>query len=338
MLRGTRIIVFIAGACLAPWTLYGAEPALPQRTFQVAAEEIDDLKSVYATVRSKDVIQARVRTPGTITSLKVDKGDFVEPGQMLALVADPKIALKIKALDAQIVANTSRVETSRTELERAQELKTKGFSSQARVDQVQTAFDVATNDLKASQAERGVVETQVEEGKVLAPAAGRVLAVPVTEGAVVMSGESIATIAGNEFLLRMELPERHARFIKLGDVVHVGARGLSAREKPAAEGKVVKVYPEMQNGRVIADAEVPNLGNYFVGERILTSISAGKRKTYVIPRAFLTKRYGLDYVRLLDKDGHANDIVVQTGQEIAGAEPRVEVLAGLNDGDKLVQP
>ena len=53
-------------------------------------QEIDDLKSVYATVRSKDLIQARVRTPGTIASLKVDEGDSVEPGQVLALVGDPK--------------------------------------------------------------------------------------------------------------------------------------------------------------------------------------------------------------------------------------------------------
>jgi RND family efflux transporter MFP subunit len=317
-----------------------ADGAAQPGTFVVVSEQIDDRKSIYATVRSKDILQARVRTPGTIVSLRIDKGDHVEPGQLVALVVDPKIALKIRGLDAQIVANKSRLETARTELDRAQELKAKGFSSQARVDQAQTAFDVATNDLKASQAERSVVETQVDEGKVLAPAAGRVLAVPVTEGAVVMSGESIATIAGNEFLLRMELPERHARFIKPGDPVHAGARGLAGtNDKPGADGKVVKVYPEIQNGRVIADAEMPNLGNYFVGERILTSISAGTRKTFVVPRSYLTKRFGLDYARLLTPDGKTYDVVIQTGQEIAGgSEPRVEVLAGLAEGDKLVQP
>ena len=85
--------------------------------FAVSPQEIDDLKSVYATVRSKDLIQARVRTPGTIASLKVDEGDSVEPGQVLALVGDPKIALRIKALDARIVADESRLETAKTELD-----------------------------------------------------------------------------------------------------------------------------------------------------------------------------------------------------------------------------
>jgi hypothetical protein len=46
-----------------------------------------------------------------------------------------------------------------------------------------------------------------------------VLRVPVTIGTVVMPGESIATIAANAYLLRIEVPERHARFIRIGDPV-----------------------------------------------------------------------------------------------------------------------
>ena len=34
----------------------------------------------------------------------------------------------------------------------------------------------------------------------------------------------------------------------------------------------------MQNGRVIADVEIANLGNYFVGERALVRIAADKRQ------------------------------------------------------------
>jgi RND family efflux transporter MFP subunit len=301
-------------------------------------KEIDDLKSVYATVRSKDLTEARVRTPGTIASLKVDEGDPVEPGQVLALVADPKIALKIKALDAQIVAIQSRVETSKTELERSQELKLRGVAPQSRVDQAQTTYDVAVNDLKAAQAERSVVETQIEEGQVLAPSAGRVLKVPVTEGSVVLAGESIATIAANEYLLRLELPERHARFIKAGDPIRLGGRELGPEEKPLAEGRITQVYPELQTGRVVADAEVAGLGSYFVGERVLVWISAGKRKAFLVPPAYVFKRFGLDYVRLAGEDGNHTDVIVQAGRESRGANDRTEILAGVAQGDRLVRP
>ena len=104
-------VVFAATLVFAGFgTAFAAEDQTRGTTFTVALQDVDDLKSVYATVHSKDLIEARVRTPGTIASLKVVIGASVVPGQVMALVADPKIALKIRALDAQIVAIQSRME------------------------------------------------------------------------------------------------------------------------------------------------------------------------------------------------------------------------------------
>jgi hypothetical protein len=160
----------------------------------------------------------------------------------------------------------------------------------------------------------------------------------VTEGSVVMPGESIATIAANEYLLRLEVPERHARFIKTGDLVHLGGRGLGTSEDALVEGHITQVYPELTNGRVVADAEVPGLGSYFVGERVLVWISAGKRQAMIVPRRFVFKRFGLDYVRLSGSDGAISDAVVQTGRTGGAVQDAIEILAGLSIGDTLVQP
>lgn len=324
----------LAGSLGAMAAVAGAPPS----SFEVRPQEIDDLKSVFATVRSKDLIPARVRTPGTIDSLKVDEGDLVTQGEVLALVTDPKLALRLKALEARILADQSRLDTAKTELERARTLQERGFASQARVDQAQTAYDVAVNELKSAQAERSVVETERQEGEVLAPTSGRVLKVPVTVGSVVLAGESIATIAANGYLLRLELPERHARFIKAGDVVRLGARGLGPDVAPLAEGRISQVYPQIESGRVVADAEVPDLGNYFVGERVLVWISAGRRQAYVVPRDFVFRRFGLDYVRLQREDGSVGDVVVQAGRGEPGEEGTIEILAGVDAGDRLVRP
>ncbi len=312
---------------------------LPAATFKVTEQDVDDLKAVFATVRSKDRIDARVRTPGTVVSLKIDEGAHVEPGQVLAIIADPKIALKIKALEAQIVGLESRVATAKLDYDRSEQLRQRGVTAQARVDQLKTAYDLAANELKSARAEHQVAEEQISEGQVLAPAAGRVLKVPVTTGTVMMAGESVATIAANLYLLRLELPERHARFIKKGDPVKIGARGLSPDQQVIGEGRIVQVYPELQSGRVLADAEVPNLGDYFVGERTLVWISAGQRKTIVIPASFTYRRFGLDYVRVQRNDREVNDIVVQLGQPalIVNGGDGVEILAGLVAGDTIVR-
>jgi multidrug efflux pump subunit AcrA (membrane-fusion protein) len=232
------------------------------------------------------------------------------------------------------------VESAKADLDRAEALRERGVVAQSRLDQMKTAFDVATNDKKAAEAERDVVERQAEEGQVLAPAAGRVLQVPVTEGSVVLQGESVATIAANGYLLRLELPERHARFMSKGDTVKVGARGLSPDRGIIGQGHITQVYPELQSGRVIADADAPGLGNYFVGERTLVWISAGKRTTIIVPRSYVFQRYGLDYARVAQANGPTLDVVVQLGRPVAqgGDIASVEVLSGLKPGDTLVQP
>ncbi len=317
-----------------------AAPSAAAATFIAKPAVVKDLKSVYATVRSRDLTQARVRTPGTITTLKVDEGDLVKTGQILAQVADPKIALQIKAVEARIVAAQSRVETAKAELDRATALRAKGVSPQARVDQAQTAYDVAINDVKAARAELSVTRTQIEEGDVLAPADGRVLKVPVTDGSVVMAGESIATIAANAFLLRLELPERQARAITVGDPIRVGSRSLGAGNGKLTGGRITQVYPELQNGRVLADAEAEGLESFYIGERILVWISAGEREAIVVPDRFVFNRYGVDFVRVAEGNGMANDVVVQTGQRHTGDDgtEQIEVLSGLSAGDTLVQP
>ena len=164
----------------------------------------------------------------------------------------------------------------------------------------------------------------------LAPGAGRVLKTPVPEGSVVLLGETIATIAEDRYVLRLQLPERHARFMRAGDVVKIGARG-SANDGGLSEGRVRIVYPEIAGGRVIADVDAPGIGDYFVGERTRVYVSTGERRAIFAPRAFVYQRAGVDYVKL--KDG--SEVVVQLG---SGDGKSVEILAGLKDGDEIVAP
>ncbi|MBU2581448.1 MAG: efflux RND transporter periplasmic adaptor subunit [Alphaproteobacteria bacterium] len=314
--------------------------AVAEESYSVSENDVEDTKAVFATVRTKDLTEARVRTPGTVIALKVDEGAEVKAGEVIAVVADPKIALGIKALDAQIVALESRVATAQADYDRGLQLAKRGVTPQARIDQLKTTLDVAVNELAATRAERQVSEAQTSEGEVLAPADGRVLKVPLTVGSVVMPGESVATIAANEFLLRIELPERHARFMKVGDAIKVGARGLSGDENQATEGRITQVYPQLESGRLVADAEVPRLSDYFVGERARVWISAGKRRAIVVPSAYVFQRFGLDFARLKKKDGKTIDVIVQLGRKasLGGRSSMSEVLAGLKAGDEIVKP
>ncbi|HEX9325995.1 MAG TPA: HlyD family efflux transporter periplasmic adaptor subunit, partial [Reyranella sp.] len=187
-------------------------------------------------------------------------------------------------------------------------------------------------------AERDVIRQQLAEGRVLAPAAGRVLKVPLTTGTVVLAGEPVATIAERDFVLRLRVPERHARFLKAGDSVRVDAAELGSSEPRF--GTIRLVYPQIEDGRVIADAVVEGLGDYFVSARIRVWISAGDRTAFVVPAGLLTTRFGVDYVRVRRSGGGDIDAPVQRGRDLPRPDlpDGIEILSGLSAGDQLVKP
>jgi RND family efflux transporter MFP subunit len=313
------------------------QPAGAQQTFVVAPATVPDQKAVFATVESRRIVPARARIGGTVAELAVKEGDHVEFGQVVATVGDEKLVLQLKSLDAQIAGLEAQLAQAQTDLTRAEDLFSKGTIPRTRLDEVRTAFNVANNALKARVAERSVVQQQLAEGAVLAPVAGRVLKVPLTIGTVIMSGESVADIAEQNFVLRLRVPERHARFLKAGDTIRVDAAELG--ESEPRFGTVRLVYPQIEDGRVVADATVEGLGNYFVSGRIRVWISAGERTAFIIPEGFITTRFGMDYVKVRDAGGLI-DVPVQRGRALPRPDlpDGIEILSGLNAGDRLVKP
>ena len=313
-----------------------ASGALAGETFVARSLDVVDRKAVIATVEPVHQLVARARIGGTIATLAIKEGDNVVAGAIVAEVTDEKLALQMQALDARIASLESQRNQAKADFDRVAELQRRGVSTQTQLDQAKTQLDVAERNLTALRGDRGVIAQQATEGAVLAPGPGRVLAVPVSVGRVVLPGETIATMAEDQYILRLRLPERHARFLRAGDHVSIGARGMADEgAEGAREGVVRIVYPEIQGGRVIADVEVPGLGDYFVGERTRVYIDTGKRSAIVIPAGFVYRRAGVNYVRLAGGD----EIVVQPGEAREnGGAASIEILSGLRDGDTLVKP
>jgi RND family efflux transporter MFP subunit len=316
--------------CVAALTVLA--PTGPEaQEITVQEQMVDDLKAVFASVASLDTTRARSRIGGTITGLAVDEGSRVEEGQLLARVEDPKLALEVAVLDARIESAKAELKLAGIERERIRTLRRKGTVSQAALDSVETGLSVATGTLAALRVGRALVVERQAEGDVLAPKPGRVLAVPVTDHQVILPGETVAVIAAQDYVLRLHLPERHARFLKEGDPVLVGARGLAVDDEGLREGRVRQVYPELDRGRVVADVTAEGLGDYFVGERTLVYVATGKRPAIVVPADYLFTRSGVTYARLAG----LGDTVVQPGLP---AEGGIEILSGLRPGDVLVKP
>jgi RND family efflux transporter MFP subunit len=334
-----KSIAVALGLMAAPVTPAKKAYVPPPSDYTVQVAPTPDEKAVFATIETTNVVPARARVSGTVAELKVRQGDHVKLGQVIALVGDPKRAMQVHASAAQVAAARAQLAQARADYERAKRLQKADAISQSAFDQARTAYNVAISTLKSTTAQRSVSEQQLKEGQVLAPTSGRVLTVPVTIGTVVLPGDAIATVAEQNFVLRLLVPERHARFLKAGDSVRVDGEDVGLGHGPRF-GTIKLVYPKIENGRVMADATLPGLTDYFVGERVRVWISAGTREAVVVPSKYLFTRFGIDYVRMRLKNGDVVDVPVQRGdmRPTPKLPDGIEILSGLHNGDRLVLP
>lgn len=306
-----------------------SQTSQPVREFTVQETESSDLKAVPAVVESVHRAFARTRIGGTVDGLSITEGVHISAGDVIAIIVDPKQPLDIASLDAKLKSLEYELNLAATQKKRMEALKKENVTSQSALDKATTAVSVLENNIKGLQAEREKLMTTKGEGRVLAPLSGKVLKILVTNGSVVLPGDVIAEMGVEGMILRLSVPERHANFIEVGQEVKIQDPKTA---HPDEIGEIQKIYPKLEQGRIIVDVSVPSLHKDApIGQLYTVMIPTAKRKTIIIPLSFIKKRYGISYVTL--KGG--KEVVIQSGQQ---TDEDIEILSGLEANDVIEEP
>ncbi|MEN3150844.1 efflux RND transporter periplasmic adaptor subunit [Neorhizobium sp. IRAMC:178] len=301
-------------------------------TVKLKPVTVTEWKAVYGTIEARNIVPARARLGGTVTQLSATEGDIVKAGQKIAMVEDEKLGFQIAALDAQIGALRSQLTAAQADLARGEALVERGIVTQQRLDELRSQAGVLQNQITATEAQRSVVIQQQSEGEVDAPADGKVLIVPLTRGAVILAGEPVATIGGGGLFLRLSIPERHASALSQEAEIRINIDGRQIA------GKLVKIYPQIENGRVTADVEAGELNTAFVNARVLVQVPVGERQALLVPANAVVTRNGVDFVSV-HEDGETVERAVVSSETIGRPDGTYrEILTGLAPGDEVVLP
>lgn len=333
-LTGLAVAALALAACHAGGGASApASSAAAGERLVVREQTVPDLKPVAATVTSRNLAEARARIGGVLVSLDVREGDLVRRGQLIGRVIDQRIGLETRAYDASAAAAAAENGRAQAELKRIKDLYDHGVYAKARLDQAEAAAKAAAGNLSAARAQRAASAETAAQGAIVAPADGRVLHADVPAGSVVVPGQTIAAITAGQTVVRVEIPEADARSLAVGQTVRVASEDLG---DAVTSAPIVQIYPDVSGGVVTADLAAPGLKSDLVGQRVRVRLQIGRRTAIVIPGRFVVTRYGVDYVRVLARDGSAADSPVQTapGPEAGG----VEILSGLNPGDVILAP
>ncbi len=321
----TRPVLAALAAIVALAPLAAGEP------LTIAEQVVLDYRPVVARVEAGDTATARSRLQGVVSRLTIDEGSIVEAGETVAVVRDETLDPQLAALASRIEGLKSRIRQSQADLARAEALSADGFYPRARLDEDRTALDVLQRNLASAESERNALSARKREGTIRAPADARVTAVNVVEGSVVSPGEVIASFATLNGIVRLSLPERHAGEVTEGETVTLR---LASRNGAIRTATIVKVYPQLRDGAVIADATVQGGLDALVGERVDVLAPVGERRAIRVPKDYVRTRYGVDFVRV--KVGtRFVDAPVALASPLADTGGELEILSGLRPGDVI---
>jgi RND family efflux transporter MFP subunit len=336
----TKWAWMVAGAALTLTACGGSAPneektaALPAgERLTVGLAQTTDMKAVGAEITTRDQAQALARIPGTLVSLSVRAGDMVTKGQRIGSIVDSRLGYETSAAGAQVAAAQAEAARARGDLARVQDLYNHNVYAKARLDQSVAMSRAADAQVAAAHAQQNASASVAGQGAVLAPASGRVLRADIPAGSVVAPGMSIATVTAGPPVLRIDLPESLANAVRVGTRVIVAQGDLLEGSR---QGQVAQVYPAIAGGRVQVDATVPGLSSELVGRRVGVTIEVGQRRAMVVPRRFISTRYGIDYVDVVTPDRRISAVAVQTAP--TGDPGDLEILGGVTAGDILFSP
>jgi RND family efflux transporter MFP subunit len=191
------------------------------------------MTSVQGTIVASGTIAARREMPvgvagegGKVASVLVDAGDWVQAGQVLAVIDRSVQAQQVESQAANVEVAAANARIAQSNLDRALKLVDKGFISKADVDRLTATRDRQWR-VRVAQATLGQLRASTARLNILAPEAGLVLTRGVEPGQVVSSGSGVLfrIAKGGELEMQARLAEADMAKLSVGvsaDVTPVG--------------------------------------------------------------------------------------------------------------------
>ncbi len=297
----------------------------------IQPDEVIATSATTGTVVAQDSVQVASRLMGYIRDIAVVEGQAVKKGQRLFSI-DP---LDIEGAVAQARLGLQQAEeamqNAKADFDRFENLYKDEVVSRQQYEKMKLNHAIAT--ARAAQAKAGLAtaQGQMRYATVTAPIDGVITQKLANEGDIAAPGQPLLRL---ENVARLQVatavPEALYRGIKAGDVVPVEVDGV---DKPIS-AKVTRLNPAadpMSHSYTIKlDLAAPGLRS---GAFARVLFPTGRRSVLTVPRAAVLERAGITGVFVVDAQGMAQYRMVRLGQE---AEGRVEVLSGLNPGERVV--
>lgn len=311
----------------------------------VKTASLPETLEVAGTVRSRTSAVVSARVPGTIILLKVREGERVKKGQLL-------VQLDARENQATAAAADAGLDESRRALEETHARKTLADATFERYNRLFKEQAVSRQEFEVKQTEKelaaqGVARAearlrQAREGaqaagtlagytRIVAPISGIITARQADLGSTAFPAQPLMTIEDEgSYQLELSVPESIAPKVRPGTPVQVSLDALNI----SFTARIAEIVPAADPASRTFIAKVGlsqkglTSGMFGRGAISLGTVVNG----LLVPMKAIVERGALTSVWVADNANIARLRLVKTGKSVGD---RVEILAGLSDGERV---
>ena len=296
--------------------------------------------TIAGAINATGILAARRELPigsvgegGEVIEVRVDAGDWVKQGQVLAVVDRSVQSQEQLGQSAQIAVAEADARLAQSNLDRALKLVDRGFISKADVDRLVATRDSARARVGVARASLGQLRAQAARLNIVAPADGLLLERKVERGQVVSGGSGVLfrIAKGGELELQAKLSETDLAAISPGITAEITPVGSTR----VFTGQVWQLSPVIdpvtrQGMARIALAYAPELRP---GGFATVVIHAGTVVAPKLPESAILSDNSGPFVYVVGAGNKVERRPVKTG---IVAQDGIAVVQGLNGTERIV--
>jgi RND family efflux transporter MFP subunit len=314
-----------------------------------------------ATLAAFEDADLFAKVSGYLSEVRVDIGDHVKAGQILAVIDVPELEQELAEAVAQLDARQGLLETAwrqvdhnkadlalqEVTLKRRATLNKKGWVSDQALDEISAKAEIARADLRLAEANRAAATAQADlaaatvekmrallaYSKIVAPFGGIVAQRLVNRGDLVQAPTATRTTPLfkvqriDTIRVFCDIPENEAPRVRVGDPVIVKPSGFNGAQFTGMIARFAfRLDPETRNMRT--EIDLPNPGErLYPGMYAEVSLAVDRRPDVLTVPSSAVGADGDGTFVYTVKDGRIKRLAVKTG---LGDNGQVEVAEGLS--------
>jgi membrane fusion protein, multidrug efflux system len=308
----------------------------PVKAIVLTSQSGEIVRTFSGTVRARVESNLGFRVPGKILERKVNIGDIVTVGQVIAQLDNNDLLLTENSAKAGVAAARTRLAVAKDAYNRAKALLPKGYTAKAVVDQRQLEQDAAQSALDAAEAQASQATNATQYATLNTHKNGIISGVYAEAGQVIAAGTPVVTLAeAGETEVALSVPEQDVAQLTIGTPVEIS---LWADRNLKTEGRIREIAGQADTASrtyAVRTSIIKPPATLRLGMTASVNISLGKETPHVVvPLTALTQVDGRDAVFVVDRASStvASRFITQTGVTDQG----VKISSGVQAGDIVV--